>query len=60
MRGSGGTLIGCPEEVLEEEEWLSELMNAEPDWNIKGDALTLIGNAAEVTLIPSADPNGRE
>lgn len=60
VRGSGGTLIGCSEEVLEEEEWLSELMNAEPEWNIKGDALTLIGNGAEVTLIPAAGPSGRE
>ncbi len=60
VRGSGGTLIGCSEEVLEEEEWLSELMNAEPEWNIEDDELTLIGNGAEVTLIPSAGPNGRE
>lgn len=50
VRGSGGTLIGCPEEVLEEEKWLSALMNAEPKWNIEGDELTLIGNGAEVTL----------
>lgn len=60
VRGSGGTLVGCQEEVLEEEEWLWELMSAEPEWNIEGDELTLIGNGAEVTLIPSADPKGRE
>jgi heat shock protein HslJ len=50
VHGIGGTLIGCAPEIQEEDEWLTEFMQAEPEWRLDGERLRLISDRATIEL----------
>lgn len=46
----GGTEMGCPEELMAQDTWLAELLEAGPGIAVDGDTLTLSGESAVLTL----------
>ncbi|HET6830293.1 MAG TPA: META domain-containing protein [Solirubrobacterales bacterium] len=45
-----GTLVGCPEPELEQDEDLSGFFESDPNWRLDGDRLTLSTDSVEVAL----------
>lgn len=57
--GMGGTEMGCPEELMKQDEWLTAFLTSRPQWNLEGDDLTLTGKDTEIRLMDRrvADPD---
>jgi heat shock protein HslJ len=55
--GGGSTLVGCMPEAEEEDEWLSEFMQADPEWRLDGQRLRLISQDTTLELRGFEDPN---
>lgn len=57
--GMGGTEMGCPEELMKQDEWLTAFLTSRPRWNLDGDELTLTGKDTEIRLTDRrvADPD---
>ena len=55
----GGTEMGCPPELHEQDEWLAGLLAAEPRWQLDGDTLTITSGRTEIELLDRriADPD---
>jgi heat shock protein HslJ len=47
----GGTLIGCPAELQQQDEWVAAFLASEPKITLAGDTLTLTGADATITLV---------
>lgn len=57
--GLGGTEMGCPEELMRQDEQLAEFLDTRPAWRLEGDELTLTSGGQEVRLLDRtvADPD---
>lgn len=57
--GLGGTEMGCPEELMRQDEQLTEFLGSKPAWRLEGDELTLTSGGQEVRLLDRtvADPD---
>lgn len=53
----GSTLVGCAQEVEEEDDWLADFMEADPEWRLDGERLQLISDSATIELAGFEDPN---
>ena len=55
----GGTEMGCPPELHEQDQWLADLLTDDPEWNLDGDRLTITRGATIVSLLDRrvADPD---
>jgi heat shock protein HslJ len=53
----GGTEMGCPDGLGEQDEWLAELLGAGPEVALDGDRLTLTGDGVvlELAELPEED-----
>lgn len=49
--GLGGTEMGCPEELMRQDEQLAEFLGSKPAWRLEGDELTLGSGGQEVQLL---------
>jgi heat shock protein HslJ len=47
----GGTLIGCPPELQEQDEWMAAFLGSEPEVALDGDTLTRDRTDTTVTLV---------
>jgi heat shock protein HslJ len=56
---TGGTLIGCPPGLSEQDRWVTGVMSGRPRWRLDGDTLTLTAGAVILTLLDErvADPD---
>lgn len=59
VEGMGGTEMGCPDELMKQDQWLTDFLTSRPRWNLDGDNLTLAGKDAEIRLTDRrvADPD---
>ncbi|MGZ3142409.1 META domain-containing protein [Lentzea chajnantorensis] len=49
------TAMGCPKpELHEQDEWLSKLLGATPDWRLQDENLVVTGAGGEIVLAPEA------
>lgn len=57
--GIGGTEMGCPDELMQQDQWLTDFLTSKPRWSLSGDELTLTGKNAEIRLADRrvADPD---
>jgi heat shock protein HslJ len=50
----GGTLIGCPPELQQQDEWMAAFLGSEPEIALDGDTLTLTGTDTTIILVDRA------
>jgi len=48
---TGGTLIGCPPELSEQDTWIIGVLSGRPRWRLDGDTLTLTAGPVTLTLL---------
>lgn len=53
----GSTLVGCFGEQGEEDQWLSDFMQADPEWRLEGKRLRLTSDSGTIELKGFEDPN---
>ena len=51
----GGTLIGCPPELQQQDEWMAAFLGSEPEIALDGDTLTLTGTDATIVFADRQD-----
>jgi heat shock protein HslJ len=49
--GVAGTEVGCPPGLAEQEAWLAEFFESDPDWELSADELTLTSGENVIVLI---------
>lgn len=54
---AGGTLVGCDEEREEEDDWLVDFMDSDPEWHLEGERLRLVSDSGTIVLKGFEDPN---
>lgn len=54
----GGTEMGCPDGLNDQDAWLSELLAAGAEATLKGDTLTLTKDAVVIELVEKEVPDG--
>lgn len=52
----GGTEMGCPDGLNDQDAWLSEFLTAGPDITLDGDTLTLTGGDVVIELVEQEVP----
>ena len=55
--GVGGTLVGCESDAEEEDEWLADFIQADPEWRLEGEHLRLSSDSGTIELRGFEDPN---
>jgi heat shock protein HslJ len=48
--GIAGTEVGCPPDLAEQDAWLADFFEADPEWELAGDQLTLTAGARMIEL----------
>src|SRR6266545_2259163 len=44
------TGMGCEQQIMEQDAWLSRFLSAKPSWKLDGDTLTVSSSTTEITL----------
>lgn len=59
VSGVGGTEMGCPDDLMDQDAWLAEVMEADPAYTLDGDRLRLESGATVIELVDRevADPD---
>lgn len=59
VSGMGGTEMGCDPALHEQDRWLAELLEADPDWALDGSTLTISTASTTIVLVDrvEADPD---
>lgn len=47
------TAVGCPQDHLEQDDWLAEVFASSPEWTLADGTLQVVGEGVSLTLEPS-------